>query len=70
MFTFVFIMKLITEKKKRKNNSSLVRIGNKHINLAKKLKNKNNVPIGRFFEIAMDVLYTLYTKRSKEKSIE
>ena len=41
MFTFVSIMKLIPEKKKRKNNSSLVRISNKHIELSTKYRRNN-----------------------------
>ncbi len=40
--------------KLKSETSSLVRISNKHINLAKKIKKISGVPVGKTFEAAIE----------------
>ena len=63
MFTFVYMKKL------KCDTSSLVRISNKHIRLAKKMKKANGVPVGKTFEEAIDTYYaiTLLKKDTQPK---
>lgn len=55
MFTFAIMNKKLPTKKLKVNNSSLVRISNKSIKDAKKIKKKQSTgSIGKLYENALD----------------
>ena len=61
MFTFVNM------KGAKIDNSSLVRISNYHIRLAKKIKKRSGVPIGKTFEAAIE--YYDYASKNQSNSV-
>jgi hypothetical protein len=40
--------------KPKLETSSMVRISNKHIRIAKSIKRKSGIPVGRIFEVALE----------------